>query len=57
MSKVKMCDICKENINGGYRKVKSKYSDGSLHEIEHICDDCWDEIKEMVKEKKAGTCE
>ena len=57
MSKVKVCDICKKNIEDGYRKVKSKHCDGSLHEIEHICDECWYELREMVKDKKAGTCE
>lgn len=52
MSKVKICDICGEEIGAGYRKIKSKYSDGSLYRLEHICDDCWDKLSEYILNKE-----
>lgn len=47
MSKLKICDVCNESLEDpriGYRKIKSKYSDGSAHRVEHICDECWNKL-------------
>ena len=49
-----ICDVCDKQIDKwtGYRKIKSVYSDGSLHRVEHICDDCWNEIAVAILKKK-----
>ncbi len=43
MSKIKICDRCKNEIEYGFKiKISSKYS--NVRDInKHLCDDCFDD--------------
>ena len=44
------CDICNKTITGMHKKFKGLYSFGEC--VEHVCWDCWTEMRKFVEQKK-----
>lgn len=44
------CDICGKKIVGMHKKIKGFYSFGTLNE--HVCWECWEELRKIVNQKK-----
>ena len=54
MSKIKMCDRCKNKMDYGFKiKISSKYI--NIRDINyHLCDDCFDDYYASIKQFLGG---
>ena len=44
------CDICNKRINEWHKEFRGRYSFGECKE--HVCWECWKEMKKFVEQKK-----